>query len=74
MLRPLAVAEILFVGIVDNLAVVGELNMSAGERTVGIDQILGNEKQRDALGSRRCVRQPRQHEMNDIIGKIVLTV
>ena len=48
--------------------------VARAERAVGIEQELGDEKERNALGSRRRVRQPRQHQMNDVVGEIVLAV
>ena len=43
-------------------------------RAVGVEQEFRHEEQRNALGSRRRVGQPRQHEMDDVVGEIVLAV
>ena len=40
------------------------------ERTIW--QNLGNQKQRQALGSSGSPRQPRQHEVHDVLGQIML--
>ena len=43
-------------------------------RAVGVEQEFGHEKERNALGSRWGVGQPRQHQMDDVVGEIVLAV
>src|SRR2546423_1737005 len=43
-------------------------------RAVGAGQEFGYQKQRDALGAGRRVGQPRQHEMDDVVGEVVLAV
>ncbi|MNS87867.1 hypothetical protein D3C72_1218230 [compost metagenome] len=37
----------------------------------GIGNELGHHEQRDALGAARCVRQARQHQVNDVLGQVV---
>ena len=50
-------------------------NVVAGaERAVGIDQIFGYQEQRNPPRAGRRVRQPRQHEMNNIVSEVVLAV
>ena len=46
---------------------------SAG-RTVGFGQKLRHDEQRDALAARRRIRRPGQHEMNDVLGQVVLAI
>src|SRR5258706_11517580 len=48
--------------------------VSAAERAVGIWQEFGHEEKRNAFRSRRRVGKPRQHQMNDVVGEIVLAV
>src|SRR5262249_9985674 len=43
-------------------------------RAVGVEQELGHQKERNALRSRRRVGEPRQHEVNDVVGEIVLAI
>ena len=43
------------------------------ERAVGVDQELRHHEQRDALGAGRRVRQPSQHQVDDVLGQIVFT-
>ena len=38
------------------------------------EQEFGHQKQRNALGAGRRVGQPRQHEMDDVVGEVVLAV
>ena len=49
-------------------------SLRCAERAVGIDQEFRHEKQRNALGAGRRIGQPRQHEVDDIVGEIVLAV
>ena len=42
------------------------------ERTVVIDQELRHQEQRDALQSRRGIRQAGQHEVDDVLGDVML--
>src|SRR4029077_20899523 len=44
------------------------------ERAVGVEQELRHQKQRDAFGAGQCVRQPRQYEMNDVVGEVMLAI
>ncbi len=53
---------------------VGAHIVARAERTVRIDQELRDEEQRNALGAGRRIRQPRQHEVDDIVGEIVLAI
>src|SRR5437868_6898094 len=46
--------------------------VAAAERAVAIEQKFRHQEQGDALRSRRRVRQTRQHEMNDVLGEVVL--
>ena len=39
---------------------------------VGVGQELGHDEQRDALGAGRCVGQFGQHQMDDVLGHVVL--
>ena len=47
--------------------------VASPQRTVGINQELGHHKQTDALNALRRTRDPRQHQMDDVLGHIVLT-
>ncbi|MNM53754.1 hypothetical protein D3C81_648610 [compost metagenome] len=42
------------------------------QRTVGVDQHLGHQEQRDALRPRRCIRQARQYQVDDVFGQVVV--
>ena len=48
--------------------------VKAAKRAVLVDEHLGHQEQRDALVAGGRVRQPRQNEMDDVVGKIVLAV
>ena len=48
--------------------------VALAERTVVVDQELRHQEQRDALGARRRIRQARQHQMDDVLGEVVLAV
>ena len=54
-------------------AVAIEIIMGA-QRSIGIDQIFGNQKQRYASRSRRRIRQAGQCHMQDIVGKIMFAI
>ena len=43
-------------------------------RAVGIEQKLGHQEQRDAARAGRSIGQPREHEMDDVVGEVVLAV
>ena len=50
-------------------------NVIAGAgRTVGIEQKFRHQEQRNAARARRRIGQPGEHEMNDVVGEIVLAV
>ena len=63
-------------------AVDAELVLDAGaddvvaraERAVGVGQELRHEEQRDAARAGRRVGQPRQHEVDDVFGEVVLAI
>ena len=46
--------------------------VALADRTVRLRQELRHDEQRDALGAARRIRQARQHEMDDVLGEIVL--
>ena len=46
--------------------------VARAQRAVVIDQEFGDHEQRDALDAGRGVRQARQHEMDDVLGDVVL--
>ncbi len=48
--------------------------VARAERAVGVEQELRHEEERDAARAGRRVGQPRQHEMDDVVGEIVLAV
>ena len=52
---------------------VGALRTTA-ERAAGVEQKLRHQEQRDAARAGRRVGQPRQHEMDDVVGEVVLAV
>ena len=43
-------------------------------RAIGVEQEFRHQEERNALGSRRRIGQPRQHEMDDVVGEIVFAV
>ena len=43
-------------------------------RAVGVQQELRHQEQRDAARAGRRVRQPRQHEVDDVVGEVVLAI
>ncbi len=49
-------------------------SLRAAGRAAGVEQELGNEKQRDAFAACRRVGKPRQHHVNDVLGEIVLAI
>ncbi len=53
---------------------VGAHVVAGARRAVGIEQEFRHQKQRNAARAGRRVRQPRQHEMNDVVGEVVLAV
>jgi hypothetical protein len=48
--------------------------VARAQRTVGVDQELRHDEQRDALHARRRVRRARQHEVDDVLGHVVFAV
>ena len=48
--------------------------VARAERAVLVDQELGHQKQRDAPVAGRRIGQPRQHEVDDVVGEVVLAV
>ena len=48
--------------------------VALAERAVGVEQKLRHEEQRNAARSGGRVGQPRQHEMHDVVGHVVLAV
>ena len=44
------------------------------ERAVRVDQEFRHQEQRDALGAGRCIGQPRQDEVHDVVGEVVLAI
>ena len=48
--------------------------VALSERAVGIEQEFRHQEERDALGSGRRIGKPRQHQVNDVVGEIVLAV
>src|SRR5262252_7279878 len=46
--------------------------VACAERTVGPQQEFGNEKQGNPARTRRGIGQPRQHEMDDVFGEVML--
>ena len=52
----------------DHLKAVG-----LAEVTVLVGQVFGHQKERDALCAGHPIRQPRQHKVTDVFGKIIIT-
>ena len=48
--------------------------VARAERAVGVDQEFRHQEQRDALGARGRIGQPRQHEMHDVVGHVVIAI
>ena len=48
--------------------------VAGAERAVGVEQDFGHQEQRNAARAGRRVGQPRQHEMDDVVGEVVLAV
>ena len=48
--------------------------VAGAERAVGVEQEFGHQEQRNAARAGRRVGQPRQHEMDDVVGEVVLAV
>ena len=48
--------------------------VARAERAVGIEQEFRHQEQRNAARARRRIGQARQHEMDDVVGEIVLAV
>ncbi len=46
--------------------------VARGGRAVVADQELRHDEERDALHAGRCVRQAREHEVDDVLGQVVL--
>ena len=44
------------------------------EAAIGVHQEFRHQEERDALGAGRRVGQPRQHEMDDVVGHVVLAI
>ena len=56
-------------------SMLGAAHVVAGaERAVRLDQEFRHEEQRDAARAGRRVGQPREHEMDDVVGEIVLAI
>ena len=45
-----------------------------GQRAAGIDQALGHDEQRNAARARRRVRRAGEHEMDDVLGHVVIAI
>ena len=43
------------------------------DAAIGVGVELGHDKQRNAFGASRCIRQASQHDVHDVIGHIVFT-
>src|SRR5208283_5788949 len=48
--------------------------VARAKRTIGVDKKLRQVKERDSARPFGCVGQPRQNEMHDIIGQIMLAI
>src|SRR5436309_348115 len=48
--------------------------MARAERAVVVDKKLRDQKERNAFRARRRIRQPREHEMNDVVGEVMLAI
>ena len=48
--------------------------VARAERAVGIDQEFRNQEQRNALGAGGRIGQPREHEMHDVVGHVVVAI
>ena len=48
--------------------------VARAQRAVGVDQKLRHQEQRDAARAGRRIGQARQHEMDDVVGQIVLAI
>ena len=48
--------------------------VARAERAVGVEQKLGHQEQRNAARAGRRVGQAREHEVDDVIGQVVLAV
>ena len=48
--------------------------VARAERAVGVDEEFRREKQREAARAGRRVGQAREHEMDDVLGHVVLAV
>ena len=48
--------------------------VARAEAAVRVHQELGHDEQRDALGARRRVGRAREHEVDDVVGVVVLAV
>ncbi len=44
------------------------------QRSVGVDEELRHEEQRNAARARRRIGQARQHEVNDVVGQVVVAI
>ena len=47
--------------------------VALAQAAIGIDHELGHQEQRDTLGTRRRIGQFGQHQVNDVLGQIMLT-
>ena len=52
----------------------GRRSLRSPGRPVGVDQELRHEEQRDAAAARRRVRGARQHQVDDVVGQVVVAV
>ena len=48
--------------------------VAAAERSVRLDQNFRHEKERDPAGALGRAGDPRQHEMDDVLGHVVLAI
>ena len=46
--------------------------VALAHRAIGVGQELGHDKQRDAFGASRCIRQAGQYDVDDVVGHVVL--
>ena len=44
------------------------------QRTIGVDEELRHQKQRNAARAGRCIGKPRQHQMDDVVGQIMIAI
>ena len=48
--------------------------VARAERAVGVEQEFRHQEERDAFRSGRRIGQPRQHQVDDVVGEVVLAV